>query len=683
LLLAGVFAAAIAVYLSSLGGGFVWDDRQLILDDRAIKSWEHLGEIFTQDFFERREDDLPYGYYRPVTTLSYVLDFSLWSLYSPGYHATNLLLHALCSVLVAWLLLELGWGGVATVVAALLFAVHPIHAENVAWIAGRTDPLAFFFCAIAFLCHLRSLGDRLSARRRRLLTIISVASFAIAMLAKEMSVVLIGWLAAFHFLPARSYGVSFRRAVLPYAVVTLAYVVWRFVVIEVGVPGVSREHGIFAALLSAPPTIARYLSWLVIPVGPSAYVQNPYVTFIFDERLIFSIIFFAVAFLIGTRLIRPRSRTELAIAMLLVSFAPILNFVRVAAPPDMGNVMAERFLYFPSFPFVALVGLGVQSIWRRAAGSTRTQTVIIGAVALVVFALAGATVARNRVWRDEATFLQATLEQAPGAVLLWGNLAQHHLRAGNLEDASDAIDRAATLAPDSYWVRSARALLYVMNGRVAEAIPLQKSIAIEARYGRIPALNNLAYLYRVTNQEDEAVEILEEIVERDQGYVDVYFNLAEIYAARGEIDAARRQYHKALDDRPNQLRVAEALASLELAGGRIEEAERIYHRMLESYPDDPRLLNNIALMRYRGGDIGGALRILEALVEDHPQHARARINYAQLLYGAGRAEEAVGHLEANRELTMSAELRETNDRLLETMRAGRALDDDGGADVTP
>jgi tetratricopeptide (TPR) repeat protein len=663
--------AACGVYLNSVGGDFVWDDRQLIIDDHAIKSWSSLGDILSHDFFDRCEDDLPYGYYRPVCTLTYLSDFSLWGLRPYGYHLTNVLLHAANSFMVVSILLWLGWGRLASLLAGLLFAVHPIHTENVAWIAGRTDLLAFFFCALALLLHLaaaRHGGDDGHGPRRRVLLALAAFAFALGILAKEMGVVLIGWIVAIHAIAYRNRWREVFRASVPYLAVLVGVAAWRFAIIDISLPGVPAEHSFGAVVLTAAPTIARYLGWMVLPLDQSAYVQNPYVDSLSDARL-WAAIAMLGALAVLYRLCARRSRRAcLAAAMLAIAFVPILNIVRVAGPADMGAVMAERFLYFPSFPFLALVGLGMAAALENA---VRGPVVRWALIAVPVGLLSFATVSRNRVWRDELTFLTATLRDSPNASLLWGNLANYHLRTGNLEEAAAAIDRAAEGDPESYAVLSSRALWYVMSDRRSEAIPLQETIVRKAGRGRVAALNNLAYLYRTTGREEDAREILERLVREGHGYADVQFNLAEIYRARGEIEQARSAYRLALDDRPQSLHIATALAELEMEQGRPEEAERIYRRMLRSYPNDVRLLNNVALTRYKSGDTAGALSLLRRVIDERPDYVRARINYAQLLQAAGRSSEAIEQMQTAVGLAAGSELEQLATEQLGAMRDGR------------
>jgi tetratricopeptide (TPR) repeat protein len=686
--LAAVTLAAIFVYLNTLSGDFVWDDRKLIVDDPAITSWAHLTEIFSNDFFCRNEDEVPYGYYRPLTTTSYLLDYTIWGLRPFGYHLTNVLLHAACTATVALILLRLGFGLSASGIAALLFAVHPIHTENVAWIAGRTDLLAFFFTGVALLLHpLGSTRDTpirdallpraagASRARRRLLLAASVLAFALALLAKEMSVVLTAWLGLIHLLVRRHTWRASAIAVAPYVCVLALYLVWRFLIIQVWLPGELSDHRLSSTLFSSGPTIVRYLIWMLVPIDLNAYVQNPYVTTLLDPRFLGSLFVLVV---LGVMLWQfATERALLLAAMLAVSFVPVLNFVRAAAPADMGNMMAERFCYFASFPFLALIGVAIA---RALACTVRIAPLrYVLSASLIVVAALGAlrTVERNRDWNNELSFLTKTLEQSPRAVLLWGNLADYHLRRRNLDRATKAIEQVEALDPNSHAILSSRALWYVVSGRLAEAIPLQKRIVREAGRGQTAALNNLAYLYRMTGQQEQAQSILEALIRSGANRADPHFNLAEIYHARGQPDEARSEYQLALEDRPNDLRTAEALAGLEVNAGRADAAETIYRRMLAVYPDDVRIWNNLALVRHGQGDKAGALAMLAHVVQIQPGYLKARINYAQLLHDSGRTSEAVAQLEMVIRAGLGTELGTVASQQLV------ALQSDPGARVSP
>jgi tetratricopeptide (TPR) repeat protein len=636
---------AFLVYLNALGGDFVWDDRPLILGDYMVKSFDHLDHLFTNDFFFRDENDLAYGYYRPLTTLTYVLDYALHADDPFGFHVTNALLHAICSALAVVLLmrLELDWRAAA--LAGALFAVHPIHTENVAWIAGRTDLVAFALVAVSLLLHLASVERSRGTLGRRVLAAGSVVVFALAMLAKEMAIVGVAWLALQHLVLRRDGWRRTAWVAAPYLVVVVLYGFWRFSVLGVPVPGQSEAGGTVEALLSLAPTWVRYVGWVVLPIEQSAYVQNPYVNSLADWRFLSSVAALLFAAVLVWKLARSRPRLLFVALAAVASFAPISNLVRVAGPEDMGAIMAERFVYFPSLWLLTLVAMGALALLRRAGERRWARGLVWVAVAAALVSLAGATVARNRVWRSEPVLFEDALEHAPDAALIWGNLANYHLRSGDLEEAKRTLEKLEELDPESYFARSSRALWHVMEGRYDDAMALQERIVESSRRKNPVATNNLAYLYRVTGRTAKARKLLEALIEQGSDYSDVRFNLAEIQRQDGEFSDARENYHLALRDRPDSRQIGTALAQMELHRGRFAEAQEVFEGLLEYHPDNAGLLNNLAVVHRRRGQLDQAITALERALERDPDYAKARMNYADLLVETERIDEARKQLE--------------------------------------
>jgi tetratricopeptide (TPR) repeat protein len=687
--LALVAPLALLAYWNSLSGGFVWDDRTLILDGNLGSAWARWGEIFTSDFFYRAEFERSYGYYRPVTTLSYVLDHGLWELRPFGYHVTNVLLHAICSVWVGVILIRLDFDPEPAILAALLFAVHPIHTESVAWISGRTDILAFFFCSLSVLTYLAATKGRRSgeagaepnsrrrisgsrgatATRRKFLFGVSTLAFGAALLAKEIAVVLPFWLALIALLQREvSWRVALRQ-VLPYFGVLLIYLLWRFLVIGVVPPLPSEDHSLARAVLSAPPTIVEYLRRMVSTSDPSAYIQNPYVSSLGDPRLLTSLGILSALLLLCWRPLHRSRKIFLLLGTTALFFAPILNIVRITGPLDMGNVMAERFCYFPSFPLLALLALALCWARKRASRRLGARIAWAGLVLLMLGALAWRTSARNEVWRDEFTFLTETLEASPNATLLWDRLANHHLANGELTAAAAAINTGLKIAPKDYGLQSAKVHWFALSGRAPEAIPLQEELVRHAQQGKPVALNNLAHLYRLAGRTEDSLSILQELVEADSAYADVYANLAGIYHARGQTDLARQHLRRALELQPANRANAESLALVELAAERPEEAVRVYRALLKYYPRDSIILRDLALARARSGELPEALRALRELIKTHPDYVGARVSYADLLRRAGRQREAIVVLREALRLAAGSELEEKLARQLAAWQA--------------
>lgn len=614
----------------------------LVVDNPRVRSLRWLGHLFLTDYVYNAETNLAYGYYRPVSGVSLLLDFQAWGLDPFGFHLTNVLLHALCVLVLVLVLLRLGLEARASLLCGLLFAIHPIHTESVAWISGRTDVLAFLLTGVALLLHLagRTAGPRASG-----LSVLAALVFLAALLAKEMAAVLVAWIGCVELFRDPGRPRRALLAMLPYAGVLAAYLILRFGLLDIAAPGAPAGHRPSLALLSAGPTLVRYLAWMLAPLDLCAYVQNPYVTGLADLRLWGSLLVLGGLSLGLARAGRRRPEVLVLAGWLLASFLPILNLPRISGPEDMGNVMAERFCYFPSFPLLALAALAITAAWDRVRGRPGLRLGFAGLLAALTLAAAHQTAARNRDWRDEETFFRRAVVQTPTAPLLWVNLAQVHIRRGRLGEADSALRQAESLDPEAPSIPAVRAHWLVRSKRFQEALPFQEKLARELGQRSPAVLNNLAFLYRVTGQPERALPILEELLARSGSYVDPYFNLAEIAVSRGESDRARTAYRRILELEPEQIRAVEGLASIEAGQGRTREAEAIYLQALRQTPADAGLLNNLGLLRQKEGRSAGAIEAFRKAVALDPSYVRARLNLALLLRQQGDPAEATAQLE--------------------------------------
>ncbi len=526
LLLAGVGLVAVLVHGPALAGGFVWDDQALIVNNQSIRSWEHLGDILSRDFFHLHDDPAPYGYYRPVVTLSYLLDYQLWGLEPAGFHLTNVLVHAANSVLVALLLLRLGCSRGLGLAVALLFAVHPIHTENVAWIAGRTDLIAFLFTATALLLYLEG-GAR--GEPRSVLTALSWLAFGLGLLAKEMSVVLLAWLPLVQRLVLRLSWRDVARGLLPYVLLFVGYCGWRLA-LDLAPPSTPANHGFALALLSAAPTVVRYLGWMALPVDLTAYVQNPYTQSLADPRFLGAVALLALLGLAVRRFLRGPPGW-LWVGMLAAAFVPLLNLARIAGPADMGNVMAERFAYFPSFPFLAAACLFLVRLAKLRARALAPR--VACAVALAGSSALGAvgTCERIRDWRDEHAFLTRALAQSPTAPLLWGLRARWHLQRAF---------GAEFIGPEMNW-REMRP----DRGELAQVAEAYRTV-VELDPADAGARHNLGAALHRLGDNAGAVAAFRAALRIDPDYVKARINLGAALQDRGEVGPAIEQYREAL-----------------------------------------------------------------------------------------------------------------------------------------
>ena len=145
-----VCAAAILCFVATLAFGFVYDDVPQILKNPAIQSWHYLPQYFAAHVWSSIYPNSLGNYYRPVFLIWLRLNYAMFGTSPSGWHATSVAVHVLSTWLVFCVVLKLAKNRVTSFVAALLFALHPVHVESVAWISGVVDPLMSVFLLSAF-----------------------------------------------------------------------------------------------------------------------------------------------------------------------------------------------------------------------------------------------------------------------------------------------------------------------------------------------------------------------------------------------------------------------------------------------------------------------------------------------------------------------------------------------------
>jgi Tfp pilus assembly protein PilF len=521
-----VAATAVLLFLPSLRGEFVWDDRSLILENRLLDDWSDLGGALSSDFFRRSGNEERIGHWRPVVTLSYMVDRTLFGRAPAGYHAGNVLLHALASCLVFALGRALGLDRRGATCAGLLFAVHPVHVESVAWISGRTDLLAAVFALGALLLDTRRArnGDRGAA--------IGVFALTFAgLLAKEMAVaVLFGALLRALVLPSERETARGRaRAALTAAAAPAAaaalYVFLRLVV--VGIPpeppaaAAAGRAVLFATWWSALLDTLRVLFW------PADLGILPRVERVASLAAPAPVAGLAAFVLLAWGAWRARLRfpaLSWAISFFLASLLPLTNFVvPIRAPAGIAFPWAERFLYLPSAGWALAAGAAVAATQARA-----TRRAVAAAVLAAIALLAARSTARIPDWREERSLFGSEVERLPGAATAHLGLADALARDGETVLAERHYEEAIALAPTNLFARYNHGNLLLAKGDLAGAERAYRE-ALAIVPGHANSRMNLGIALARQGRLGEAIEALERAVEA----------MPSSTEARHNLDAAR------------------------------------------------------------------------------------------------------------------------------------------------
>jgi len=417
-------AVALGVYAPTLGYDFVWDD--LIILDGKIRFYEGVRDVLLEP-----ADLAGLRVYRPVTFGSYWLDHLAWGRDALGFHLANVVLHALNAALVAALALALGCGPAASLAGGLLFAVHPVHQEAVAWIASRADLLVTTFGVATVLL---ALTDR-TRPRPWLVGAIAVTSFAAAG-SKEVGVTLPVLLVLVDRLapaPAAWHG-TWRRAGAAAAGVG-AYLWLRPADRAVGLDLQTLDAAGLGRLVSA---LGFYVEQTFAPWGVTAFMPAPPGGVI---AVVAALAAVAGSGLLAIRGERAGTLRRLGLAWCALTLAPPLL---VAVAEMLQTKVAERYLYLPSVGMVLLVAGELAA----RAGWLRRRPVQAGAAAVLAL-LAAVTVVRAAVWRDEITLWSAVVGVEPRYALPFANLGLALKAAGRLDKADAALTAALAKKGDA------------------------------------------------------------------------------------------------------------------------------------------------------------------------------------------------------------------------------------------
>jgi len=567
---------ALGVNANVLFNGFAWDDAISFGDPGGAALQAPVPSQTAQPYF------------RPMIGWSFKLDRTIWGLNPFGYHLTVYLAHALTTwlfYLSVRLLLRLYRLEESTaVLAAALFAVHPIHAEAVAWISGRNDVLMSLFIMTAMAAYLR---DRLG-RGNPVLRLLFGLGCLLSLLSKETAIPFLLIFPILDFLFHRAGIARWRGMKDPilwlWAGIYGAFIVYRLSRTEL--PALSNggtgsgETGFTAPMVA----LGYYLKLLVFP-----YPLNLFVPALPGgaEGAVYALIGFGGTLLLVWILFRS-SRTIAAVGA-------IWFFLGIAAPlavPYAGlsaTPVAERYAYLASGGLFLLAGRGAVLLWRRFEvrrnGGTRIHWAYIGA-ALVLALLSLLTMDRNGVWRDELVLWEDTARKSPEAALPQYNLANVYRRRGRPEEAVGRYQRALNLRPGSADVYAGLGGALTELGRLEEAEKAYLA-ALNLRPDYVLVHEGLGNVMVKQGRLEDAVREYQTALRINPAYVEARNNLGITDAALGRTDDAIREFQTALKFHPDHEEIYYNLGKAHLLKGRTQEAVQAFQQALKIKPDFP------------------------------------------------------------------------------------------------
>jgi tetratricopeptide (TPR) repeat protein len=626
-----IFAITAGIYWPVLGGGFIWNDVDYVTAP-SLRSVAGLGRIWCEIGATEQ--------YYPLLHSAFWLQQRMWGDAAAGYHATNVVLHVLACGLFGLVLRRLGvrgaWG------AALLFAVHPVAVESVAWISEQKNTLStclYLLAALAFLAFQR----RPTALRYAGAT----ALFCGALLAKSFTATLPAAL-----LVARwwKHGKLDWRAdikpLLPWFLIGAGFGLFTAWVerVHVGAHGDDFQLSFAQQLLLAPRIAWFYLGKLVWPAE---------LVFIYPRWQVdvqawgqYLFLFAAMAAIANAWIVRARTRAPLAALLFFGgSLFPVLGFLPVYG--FVFSYVADHWQYLPCLGVLAFVAAAFSQGLAGAVG-VRCSRWLRAAGVVVLLGLALQSRALVMPYRDVIAFYENILRHNPAAWMAHNNLGLEWLRRGEITSAREHFAKAVALRPGYFDARNNLALALDAAGLPAEALE-QFRHAMELNPGYAVAHANYgSALYARGNRDESRAQFLAAL-RLDPRLPKVAYNLAVIAIEQENWAEAVRYAEAALQQDPQSGDAWFALADAQRNAGRRAEAIAAYERAA-AYAPSAALFNNLGTALLEAGRPADALASFARAVQLAPESIPANLNLARAYQKLGHAAEAADQAQRAQQL---------------------------------
>jgi len=575
--LIGLVLFSLVLNWNNLNNNLVYDDHEAITNNEAAHGLDNTFRIFTTpSWWSSRVDYV--RHYRPLTTWTYALNYSIHGLNPWGYHLFNNILHGLVSGLVYLVLSAGGLALAPALMAAAFFLVHPVHVEAVAWVNCRADILAGGFLLLSLLFHIQAHDT--AGRKRNGLIISSLLAFVLSGLSKETGFmtpfVIMAWdivirdkgnpLETWQKLRSSRW----KEYLLLFTI--LAVFVWsraQFVggAAEATVSKMASPLGdasFIGRLLTGSYVIAKYIWVLLFPLKLTVDYSPNEITLVdsfLDPRGLLGL---SVLVIYGTAILFTLHR-ERYISFSLLSAAIILApGANILFP--VGTIMAERLMYLPVLALCVPLAVGLWTLHLRLKRSWLTLILLVGILAFY----AVRTYVRNEDWKNEETLFRSALTASPKSAMAHKNLASVLHEKGRYEEAIDLAQTAVQIVPefpDAYLVLGN---CYFMTHRYQDAeTAYRNAIALVPEHAS--AFLNLGATYHVTGHFSEALTMFNHAIEIDPRLDLAWFNRIHTLIALGYIEQAETAYQQAIQRFPNHPSEAEVRAKLEHAKATISQ----------------------------------------------------------------------------------------------------------------
>ncbi|MDA8746085.1 tetratricopeptide repeat protein [Rubripirellula amarantea] len=629
-------------YLPAMNAGFIWDDDDYVINNDTLRDVNGLWRIWT--------DPAATPQYYPFVHSTFWLEYQTWGLNARGYHIVNIIIHML-NALLLWrvcrrLDIPLAW------LIGLIFALHPVHVESVAWITERKNVLSGLFYLGSASAYLRFLGSspRQDGEAGKAASGsnsnwkfygLSLALFGAALLSKTVTATLP---AALVLLIWWKHGTVSRRRILelvPMFVVGIGFgmlTVW-LEKYHVGAEGIDWDLSLLERFLIAGRVICFYAAKLLVPLGLVFTYPRWDVDASQTWQYFFPII--VAGTIVSLFVLRNRISRGPVVAFCFFcgTLFPALGFFDVY--PMRFSFVADHFQYLASIGMIVLYVQLVSLAFFKLIGSNEQSRNrgLIAVACLLSLVLGTLTWKQTLIYKDLETLWRDTIARNPTSWMAHNNLGALLNRRGDYAEASEHLMESMRLKPNFADSVSNLGKAREGLGDFAQAQTLYEQ-AVQISPTHAKALNNLAAIYGMQGRLDESRQLIDRALQSDPTLAAAFGNLGSLESVQGNLPAAIEHYRRSLELDPSLTDVRLNLAKLFIQKADFSSARQELQTVLDQSPRNVSALLNLGIVYVNQDQLSMAVDAFEKVLDTDSENVPAMRNLAYTLRLMGRDERA-------------------------------------------
>ena len=603
------------IYSISLDNLFYWDDEELVVNNYVLRTPLNFKNYFSSNPIPQR----------PVVTFSFALNYVISGLKPFGYHLTQILLHICNTVLVFYIAHLIFRNGLVSALSGVIFAFHPIHTEAVNLFLGRSDLVCCLFFLTAFILYIKS--SDAEGDRKKLFYYFSLIAYVLAMLSKEIAIVLPFIIIIYDRLISRTESRKSSSRFffyIPYFLLSIIYFVFWYLVLHSSNTENKKDlvfkfwgGNVYSNLLMQLVVIKKYIRLLVIPVGMSGWYEIPSFDSILNREIVISIGILTLLVLLC--IFRLRKEGLFSVLWLFVTFLPISNLI-----PIPGSMMAERWLYIPSVGFSFLLALAIkklEEIMKQNDYYRKFVPALLG-IFFVIYSLLSYT--RSLDYDSEVAFFKNIYNKSPSSQLARSNLGLAYLRENHPDESIKILEPLAKEGKSSflYLILNNLGGAYEKKGNIKKAEKFYK-VAAKLKNNYADANINLGSLYMNLGRTKEAKDKFNEVIKTDSLNPHAHYNLGLLYFMEGKDDEAIKEYKESIKMRPDLADVHSNLGLVYYRKGLMDLAVMECKTAIKLDPKYPQSYGNLGLVYMGQGREDLAMKNFKKVLEIDPINSLA------------------------------------------------------------